>query len=413
MVSYSDELSSYKHNTWGRFLFKGGLLLLMFKSFMLSFTWYILPDIVYGICLLTSLIFLLTTSNIFSYKKNNIILSSLFVFILLYEFLVVKLFTITWPLTFVSASLCGCTIIWLKDEIKKDLLNCFTKSLAVILAFSISGWFLFLAGIPLPHYTTYDLGGFYTHTHFYLFLLNGEVENQIIYRFLSIFLEPGHLATTGCFLLFANKFNLKRWEIKLIFLAVLLSLSLAGYGLLIIGVFFSLILYHKHYFRYIILMLTLLGSLSIFFINLSDGENIVYEKIISRLEFENGEMKGNNRFSSTFESNYQEYLKTNKKYLGIGKEMASLDYDWSIGSAGWKKLILKKGLIGSILILSFYILLLIDKWSKAGFAFFIIFFIAYLVRDYPLREYWLYIYIVSLPVLQSYKSPLTTKSHPL
>lgn len=120
-------------------------------------------------------------------------------------------------------------------------------------------------------------------------------------------------------------------------------------------------------------MLTLLGSLSIFFINLSDGENIVYEKIISRLEFENGEMKGNNRFSSTFESNYQEYLKTDKKYLGIGKEMASLDYDWSIGSAGWKKLILKKGLIGSILILSFYILLLIDKWSKAGFAFFIIF----------------------------------------
>jgi hypothetical protein len=346
---------------------------------------------------------LLTTRNIFSFQ-NNIVLCAFFVIIQFYNYFFTLDQTVITMLDCVIATFCTCGLLILTDNIKIDILNFCTKVLGIILLISIPAWILYLLGFSWSHYVSSDSGSeFYIHANYYFFVVSAKPQDIIdIQRFMSMFLEPGHLATICCFFLFINKFNFRRWEVWLMFIAILLSLSLAGYGLFIGGVIFYLILYNKHYKKYLSVFLLLIVILSVFFINLNEGDNVINEKIISRLVFEDGEMSGNNRFTQRFESHYAKYIKSDDIYWGIGQKLKSIDvkYNWLFASAGWKKNLVTHGIIGISMVLIFYFLLLFVKWSYAGFFFFIVFFIANCIRDYPLREYWLYTFILALPLLQ-------------
>ena len=78
-----------------------------------------------------------------------------------------------------------------------------------IVAIGLFGWILYLFNVSLPHYI--DLSDpYYVHTIYYLFNLNGLPEFQIVPRFSGSFLEPGHLGTMCVFLLYINRFNLRK-----------------------------------------------------------------------------------------------------------------------------------------------------------------------------------------------------------
>jgi hypothetical protein len=394
----------YNENLIGRLFLKFGLLLIMFKSMYLSFTWYIPEIVIYAIGLTSFVFFIITSCDIFSYKNNNKVLCVCFIVIQLYIFFVALDQSVILMLVFSISTFFTCGLLLLNDNIKIGLMNFCSKALGIMLLISIPAWILYLLDFSWSHYISQDSGiDFYIHANYYFFVVSARAQDIIaVQRFCSFFLEPGHLATTCCFFLFINKFNIRRWDVLLMLVAVLLSLSLAGYGLLIGAFIFYLILYNKHYKRYLSIFILLIVVLSVFFINLNEGNNVINKNIISRLVFEDGEMSGNNRFSPRFESHYHKYLKSDDMYWGILKEYSMIDnkYNWMDGSAGWKRYILMYGIIGTSLVLSFYLLLLWVKWSYAGFFFFIVFLVANCIRDYPLRQYWLYIYILALPLLQ-------------
>ena len=99
------------------------------------------------------------------------------------------------------------------------------KALAIILIPGILLSFTNLPGIPMFHPASEE-------SIFYNQILNLKVigwTGEETSRFQSIFLEPGYMASLLSFLLYAVKYNFKRWENVVILVAIIVSFSLAGY----------------------------------------------------------------------------------------------------------------------------------------------------------------------------------------
>lgn len=392
--------------------FEIGILLFVFSSMNMSLTW---P---FSKLYITLYVFLSTCFFLFVQKKGLLKITStkinlcIFLSILcLYQLVFCVHPSPDTIFRYVATFLVGSVIIVSELKVKVRLLDVFSKTLGFLLIISLVGWGLYLVGFPLPNYTTYD-GIFYTHTNYYLFLLNGYPSEQDIPRFVGMFQEPGHLGTTCAFLLFVNRFNLRRWDCLVMFISLLLSLSLAAYGLLIGGIIMYMLLYSRHKIFYSSLFILILIGVVLLMVNLKQGDNALNQKIISRLEMtEEGKIAGNNRYSDFFRYRYSNYIKSDDRYFGIGNMYDNLSRRWWNNSAGWRRLLVTHGIIGTILVLLFYILVLRKNYSRMGVALFVLFLVANMIRDHVMKEYWLYIYLIAVPVLEVYSMNREESGH--
>ena len=333
---------------------------------------------------------------------NSILFIYLIILINVYDLLLVIRLSFLSTLIQFCSIVCASSIIILPDRNKEYLLNLFIKITSVLVLISLSGWILFLLKVPLPHYTNTS-HPYYIHTIYYLFNLNGYPELQLIPRFAGMFLEPGHLGTMCVFILYLKRFNLKSFLNIILLLGVLLSFSLAAYGLLVLSI--VLILYQNGkklwigFFSSIFILIGLLSSM------INNGDNALYELIFQRLEVtDDGDIKGNNRTSKTFDYVFDDYLKTDRIWLGYGRDSLGSAEDGSksltIGCATYKRYFFIRGVFGTILIL----LLLISYWWKYrsvySTGFLIVYLVANFIRDYPSEPIWLYIYLCALPFLR-------------
>lgn len=381
-------------------LAKSCVLLLMFNSLRLYFTWKIPDTLIYTLGIISFCLIISHRNNIWTSQRNLLLCGFLFL-VQLYELFFAYNFSFPIFLRISSALLCGCIMILANIDLKKDLLVFITKATAVIVSISLFGWVLFLLGVPLLHYYS-NTDAYYNHTVYHLFLLNGVPEQQFVTRFAGFFLEPGHLGTTCCFLLFVNRFDLKRWENLVFLAAVLFSLSLAAYGLLIGGALLFLCLHSKHGFLYGLVFALFVSIISFFIINLNKEENVIYQSVLSRLEYSDGDIAGNNRYSQFFDKRYDSFIESDNRYLGIRRDTFTKNesQNWTLGSAGWKRYVLTRGVIGTVLVILFYFIYLMKNWSISGFGLFLLFLTANMIRDYPLSEYWLFIYLLAIPLLR-------------
>lgn len=381
------------------------LLLMMFKSQRLYITWRIPGTLISIMGIVMTSIYMCFYKDI--YRKISpaiLVFSALIAFLFFYEYIVITdvsffPFIITFAAAFVAIFLLSTDL-----PTKIKLLHYISLVTQYIVAISLIWWILFLIGIPLPHYYTND-DVFYTHSVYYLFLLNGLPEEQLIPRFAGMFLEPGHLGTMCCFLLHINGYKMKEKGNIILLLGALFSLSLAAYGLLIGGFGLHLLFNNRkggvYVIGFLVLILSIWGISTLY----NSGDNILYERIFARLVFEDGEMAGANRTSSFFDAQFDRYLTTSKVWLGTGKEAfeTKAAANMTVGCAGWKRYFFLRGYIGCGLLLCFMVLYLVKYFSLNSLAFFVIYVVANLIRDYPLKEYWLFIFILSIPVL-SYNS---------
>lgn len=335
--------------------------------------------------------------------KKQLIGIFLIICLFFYEIFIVSTTAILSIIINLIFILAGITIFLFQDDIKINLLrifNFFTKWMILI---SIISFLFLLLGYGLPNYID-DSDPYYTHIIYPFFNLN-YTEEDIIPRFASTFLEPGHFATMCVFLLYLGNFNLRKWDNIVYLIGTLISWSLAGYGLLLIA--YGLYLIQRKKIGIIIIVGVLFFLLGIFSYNYNDGDNPFYEYIYSRLEIEDGDIKGNNRTSSYFDSEYEKYLNSPQMLFGKGKEAFGNEnnsgFNITIGTAGYKRYFFIRGIIGSFLILVFIILYYTQYKSKECLGFLIVFIVANIIRDYPLKPIWLYIYIFSLPYLYQYK----------
>lgn len=407
IMSEAEPIQIFKGRNILFIMYEMALLALAFSSFQLSFTWGIPNTFIRLGAGLIVIVYWIYYPNDFLFDRKKSWIALLFTVLFIYRLMFVDIKIKPEPLVSnLMCWVCGMSVILSTLDIKRCLMKLLTKSLGWILAFSLPWWVLYLCGVPLPHAPMFFDGTFYIHTNYYLFQVNSEYQD-ILHRFACVFQEPGHLATTCVLLMAANRFNFHRWDILLMLAAVLFSLSLAGYMMLAGGYGLFLMVNSRRRVLYLSLFSALIVAVSIYAYQTKKENGVLYQFIFSRLEYQGGKMKGNNRFTGTLELQYRYMEADGRIWWGEGKQLNENGRitDWTVGSAGWKRYIAWNGYVGAFLTL----LLLFSYVTKSReiICFLVLYLLANVIRDYPLREYWLYIFIPAMTLL-----PLEGKKAP-
>lgn len=386
------------------------ILLVMCRSLRLFFTWNLSLLLTSLLGILACLLYVVYNSG--SYRKvtkDKLLFGILLIFLFMYEYACIGANPIFALIHYTCIFFMSFFLVLSEIQFKKKLLNSITICVQILVAISLLGWILFLLKIPLPHYYS-ETDAFYSHTVYYLFVLNGTPD-QLIPRFAGMFLEPGHLGTTCCFLLHINHYNFKKKGNVILLFGVLFSLSLAAYGLLVNGYVLYLFFNSKKGFIYILLFSVLLliawGGATKY----NAGDNYLNVTIFSRLVFEDGEMSGGNRTTEFFDAQFERFVKTERVWFGVGREAYDTKGATNLvnGCAGWKRYVFIRGYIGVILLVFFWLVYCYRYRSKYAFSFMIVFLVGNIIRDYPLAEFWLFILILAIPVLSQEEKVMNKK----
>lgn len=384
-----------------------GIILLMFMSNRVLYVRYFPKSLLIFTSIICFIIYL-------RYNYKELLYLSVFKFICLIllstiwiydQLLVLELNAITFFYLIIKIC-CAWVILSLSYKDNIWLYNVFIHLIQIIVGVALIGWILWLLNFPLPNFTdTSD--AYYIHTIYYIFNLNGYPNMQLFPRFAGPFLEPGHLGTMCIYILFCNQFNLKKLGNIVLLLGVLLSLSLAAYGLLVGAALLTL--YHKEKFG---LCFGLIGFFLLIGLGATlynGGDNALNRMIVMRLEMdESGDIAGNNRTSYAFDKAYDKYLTSNDTLFGVGRKAYGTKENGSdnitIGCATYKRYFFLRGWIGSLLILLFLFFYCYKYRNKKSIGFLIIYIVANCIRDYPNMEMWLYLYLMAIPILGNPKS---------
>lgn len=297
------------------------------------------------------------------------------------------------------------SIVLLPVYEKEYLLKIITLFFEVILVISIPFWLLFLLGVNLPHSALIQHpNGFHVYYNYYFFRIGVQNLDAIFPRFSSVFLEPGQLATPCVFLFFLNAMeNEKVFSFKnlVLLVAILLSLSLVGYGILLVSLV-AIAWFKGSRYRYILTTFVLLavGGFYIYFSTQEDSA--VNNRILSRLEYDEDKIiSGNNRTAKVFEKNYESFIQSRDKYFGIHGQLKTYGYDWTNNSSGYQKFIVHYGIVGFSIFMLLILLLFWHNRNSRTFVFLIILIIASLVRNLLQNPMWLSMAIIGMYTLNN------------
>ena len=283
------------------------------------------------------------------------------------------------------------TLLCLNDDDKIGVLQYVTMGMAIITAISLTAFLtIFIIGIDLP----YTVGTYLNYTlRNYLFFLKLDGEPVFLLpRFQSIFLEPGHYGMIVAFLLYVQKFNLKHWYNLVLFIGALLSMSLASYVLMLIGILFRIWATKK---SLIILFAMMCGVVVLVFNNINGGDNMVKTLILDRLKIENGQIAGNNRFTQDYEREFAQKSKTTEVIFGW-QPHESGDFK---ANAGYKVYIGDYGLVGLFFCILCYFGFCNGYQTQQAILLFLLYAAAFLQRAYPFWMSELIIFICGIPYL--------------
>ena len=283
------------------------------------------------------------------------------------------------------------TLLCLRHNDKIETLQFVTKGLAWISVISLCAFVItFIIGLDLPYII--DTYVNYTRKNYFFFLTPVKEPTFLFPRFESIFMEPGHYGMIISFLLYAQGYDMKKWYNIVLMIGAILSMSLAAYVLILIGLVLKFWSTKK---KYILIFTLLCGAFVLFFNHFNDGNNMVKALIIDRLKIEDGELAGNNRVMQDFEFEFERKAKTSDILLGWqpGKS------ENFIGNAGYKVYISNYGLIGLLICLICSLGFCNGYQIKQAFFLFLLYGAAFLQRAYPFWTAELIIFICGLPYL--------------
>ena len=288
-------------------------------------------------------------------------------------------------------------LIQLPYEYQKDLLKFVTKWYAILLIPGLLLYWILL-------FTSFPPFGTFVHPNYepylnYIFYLKTTFTLEGFYRFNAFFLEPGHQAILSSFLMMANRYDFKRcpWLIVLA-IAVLFSLSLAGYLLSFIG----FILLKVNNLTKTLVAIGAVLAIVIGSMVMGGEDSALNSLIIKRLEYDKQEgIKGNNRFFNNTDFVYKRTVGTKYFWIGV-KSKANMEL---ISGAGYKIYILNYGMGGILFVILFYLLVIPTHPAKRyTFGFLTILTLCFMQRAYPFWYSWLFPYVVGIYIAKGDKS---------
>ena len=235
------------------------------------------------------------------------------------------------------------------------LLTLICKSMAVLLGVSVFFFLLHLVGFPLPsRQSTFGEQQYNFDNYFFFMIANDREMINIIPRFSSVFLEPGHLGTAASLLIMTQMGRWNRWYNIVLWFATVLTFSLAAYAFLTALIFFNLWVQRKRVVGKAILAIVFIASVVGASFVYNGGDNLFHDLILLRLEVDDrtGEMTGNNRVSEDFQMTYDKYISTPDVILGRSFAEEDIGY----GNSGYRVFVFEHGLVGTLLTFIFYFL---------------------------------------------------------
>lgn len=364
-----------------------GLLLLLISLKSLNF--YILSNVNMLLLIIATLAISVFYIDLRTIK--SIYVPTLILFVFYFLFNAVKSFSVgaIFPL------LIYVPLFLIPDHRKSYICNIVINILATFIVVSLLCWILYLLGFNL-NYVEIDTDG-RVLKDYGLFLRNHE----LIPRFQSLFMEPGHLGTISALMVYIKKYNFKSFACLTFLLASLFSLSLASYLLLFIGFIIKILsssdTKKRNILLYMIAFSFFIGILA--YISYENQDSILYQKVFSRLEFKNGQMVGNNRYSRLFEAYYETRMQSlDITLLGMGEDFR---FDSFPGNAGYKVYIIVNGIISGILLLLMYLSLTAPYKSFYIYGLLFLNFLSFLQRAYAHTYFFIILFILALPYIKA------------
>ncbi|MFR9607652.1 MAG: hypothetical protein SNG34_04095 [Rikenellaceae bacterium] len=373
-------------------LYKFSLFTLFISSLYPYFFWNLSPAVTTLFYFCSSILFAVSYKNALQLNKANIASAVFIVIFLLY------VANYNNPLNILNQfilSIVYVILLLLRRDIKAEILVFITKSFATLLAISLC-FFLarYILGINLPHTVVNHVYNYPFEC--YTFFIVGCRVDMFMPRFMSVFSEPGFLGLAGGYLLYTQSFSMKKWYNIIILISVILSFSLTGYVLLILGAVLHFMFgTNKH-------RLVIISGLSLFIFiavgviqNYNGGNNQLNTLILNRLIIEDGDLSGNNRFTDDFESNYKQFVKSNDIILG----KSNYSDDQRGGSAGYKVFFYRYGIVGLVLMLLLYYSFTNGYSYRVYAGLCIVYLAAFIPQAQCMLSTWLISFICGLPLL--------------
>ena len=321
------------------------VLLIMNCSYSL-FTLTLLKGLLSVLCILTLLSFFTIYKERTSITKEVLVF---YIFIGLGQFISLRGDVFNLILSFIGR-LPILTLFMLKYEDLQNVTKNIVKCFYIIISASLLLYLLNIFHVPIPsmgivEYNQYQLNNFY-----YIYTDSLTYEG----RFTGFCLETGYFSLLCICLLAVEGFDFSKKSSKIFLLALLLSVSLEGYLLLVIGIVITSLSKAKHLSDSslrIIGLFTLFAVLLFIITNYNGGDNIIAQKILERLVFdEDLGIVGNNRENILSGTVIDDLFYSNSVWLGIGYEklFSALNFEGA-DACSWRLFVLSYGAIYTIM----------------------------------------------------------------
>lgn len=256
--------------------------------------------------------------------------------------------------------------------------------MAALLVVSIPVFILHLLGFSLPHTTTSFLN--YRFDNYRFFLVDHRFNWELIPRFHSVFLEPGHLGMACLTLLYTQAGKWDTWRCRVLFLALLMTFSLAAYLCTIVMLFSVSWMKGKAVIGKILLLGGFVLTIGIAATFYNRGDNLINQLIVSRVMLdENGEVVGNNRTTDLFTKEYEKAIASGDIIMGKGIEAVA---KFGGGNAGYRVFIYSYGMISVVsLVVLFFCLLRTSINKRACISFLLLHCLSFWAHGVPHRFY--------------------------
>lgn len=344
-----------KKETIVRWLFYFGILLAFFGSATPWFLWGIYRYYVLFafVPIITSMLYGYNNHiNLFSRKDFK--LPTLFAFLALFVMALTSGKNVNGlVMVFFSTTIYFALFKYNKEELGK-LSDMLTNTMMGLMAVSIPFYFLYLAGVSLPHHGLVVQD--YTFENYIFFLVDDRFRLELIPRFHSVFLEPAHLGMACIALLYSQIGKWNTWRCKVLFFTVAITFSLAAYICMVALLFSSAWMKGKAVIGKIIMLISIGATIIIGSIFYNDGNNLVNMQIVQRLTMNNdGKIEGDNRTTGIFTKVYDKFTESDDFFFGAGMENM---LKYGSGNAGYRVFFYTYGFLSFIFVIALFIALL-------------------------------------------------------
>lgn len=295
-------------------------------------------------------------------------------------------------------------IICLNDKDKIECLRFITKWFGYLMIPSLIVYGLFFVvdlpsfGIQRANMNDWAIDCGYGVCQNYLFYMRSSFSGYEI-RFNGPFVEPGHLGMMAAFLLLVNQFDFKRKGMWPILVAIIFTLSLAGYLLAFIS--FMMILFYKKkiQLKHLLAYTSLFLFIYAFAVYYNGGDNILYEKIFSRLEADGEKgFAGNNRVFGMIDV-YFAALWNNTQTMLWGYPQETMEWlaDNNSRGTGYIMWMCLHGLVGTIAVSIIYLFYFLRSKTKLFAGICLVFIVLmFWQRSYPFWTSWIICYVYGI-----------------